>query len=140
MRSLALALALPISLVAVLSACSSLAGCGHSGAPSPAAPPVVVAAPVVSPQPVSGDGSEGIQGGPCGEGEKCAPGLACRTYYGVAGPQGPKFSSCEIACIPGKSKCPSGQACMTIADGPGSVCRFQDRVLPPPVPRAPSDR
>lgn len=54
---------------------------------------------------------------------KCAEGLTCIEYYGVAGPSGPKFTSCEIPCPDEKSTCPEGQGCTTIADGPGRVCR-----------------
>ncbi|NDC23209.1 MAG: hypothetical protein EB078_01345 [Proteobacteria bacterium] len=62
------------------------------------------------------------QGQPCLQG-KCAEGLKCLTYYGIAGPSGPAFSSCEIPCQEPDSSCPSGQRCTTIADGPGPVCR-----------------
>lgn len=62
------------------------------------------------------------QGQPC-EGKTCAEGLSCVSYYGIAGPSGPKFSSCEIPCADAKSACPEGQRCVTIADGPGAVCR-----------------
>ncbi|HSK00411.1 MAG TPA: hypothetical protein VK932_04185 [Kofleriaceae bacterium] len=61
------------------------------------------------------------QGDPCAEG-RCAAGLACVEYYGIAGPRGPRFTSCEIRCGAGGS-CPAGQQCITIADGPGTVCR-----------------
>ena len=66
------------------------------------------------------------QGMPCADG-KCAAGLTCVSYYGIAGPRGPKFTSCEIPCgLAGASQgCPSGQKCITIADGPGQVCRPQ---------------
>ncbi len=62
-----------------------------------------------------------LQGQPCAEG-RCAAGLACVEYYGIAGPRGPRFTSCEIRCAAGGS-CPAGQQCITIADGPGTVCR-----------------
>jgi len=61
------------------------------------------------------------QGEGCAEG-KCAAGLTCVEYYGIAGPRGPKFTSCEIPCV-GGGRCPGGQKCVTIADGPGQVCR-----------------
>ncbi len=63
------------------------------------------------------------QGAKCPDG-KCAEGLTCVEYYGVAGPSGPKFTSCEIPCP--KGNCPEGQSCTTIADGPGKVCRPAD--------------
>ena len=56
----------------------------------------------------------------------CQPPTKCLEYYGIAGPSGPKFVSCEIACDPTSKKkdaCPSGMSCVTIADGPGNVCR-----------------
>jgi hypothetical protein len=62
------------------------------------------------------------QGQPCPHGY-CAKGLTCMTYYGIAGPLGPKFSSCEIPCMGKTLDCPKGQQCVTIADGPGQVCR-----------------
>jgi hypothetical protein len=69
-----------------------------------------------------GGGSGGVaaaQGQECPAG-KCAKGLTCVKYYGVAGTSGPQFTSCEIPCSGG---CPSGQSCTMIADGPGQVCR-----------------
>lgn len=62
------------------------------------------------------------QGESCTEGGRCRLGLTCLEYYGVAGPRGPKLSSCEIRCGEGGA-CPDGQGCVTIADGPGRVCR-----------------
>jgi hypothetical protein len=61
-------------------------------------------------------------------GSKCSPEgtcpatLECVKYYGIAGPKGPQFSSCEMRCD-GKEGCPTGLDCITIADGPGQVCR-----------------
>jgi eight-cysteine-cluster-containing protein len=57
---------------------------------------------------------------------RCEAPKQCIEYYGIAGPSGPKFVSCEIPCKPGaktKNSCPAGTTCVTIADGPGSVCR-----------------
>lgn len=62
------------------------------------------------------------QGLPCQQGA-CAEGLTCVEYYGIAGPSGPKLSSCEIPCPDQKTACPQGQTCVTIPDGPGPVCR-----------------
>lgn len=55
----------------------------------------------------------------------CEAPKQCIEYYGIAGPSGPKFVSCEIPCKAGAktSGCPAGTTCVTIADGPGSVCR-----------------
>ena len=100
---------------------------GSVGAPSKTtgtapSPPSTPAANTTTPP--SGQGS--AQGQTCDDG-KCAPGLSCVTYYGIAGGAGPKFTSCEIRCVvDGKPGCPSGQNCVTIADGPGAVCRPPD--------------
>ena len=69
----------------------------------------------------SGSGALPGQAEPCAKG-RCAAGLACIEYYGIAGPRGPKFTSCEIRCG-GGGACPGGQRCVTVADGPGQVCR-----------------
>jgi hypothetical protein len=69
-----------------------------------------------------GEGEGAGQGQPCADG-RCTAGLTCKKYYGVAGPRGPEFSSCEIPCTGPKGTCPGGQKCVTISDGPGSVCR-----------------
>jgi eight-cysteine-cluster-containing protein len=55
----------------------------------------------------------------CG-GVTCKPGQRCVEYYGIAGANGPKLQSCEWLC---KDGCPKGTQCVTIADGPGKVCR-----------------
>lgn len=62
------------------------------------------------------------QGRPCREGE-CPAGLRCITYLGVAGPAGPRLDSCEVPCADPGAACPDGQSCVTLADGPGRVCR-----------------
>lgn len=62
------------------------------------------------------------QGQRCDAKGRCARGLTCVTFYGVAGARGPKMTSCEIRCSSGAS-CPEGQHCVIIADGPGQVCR-----------------
>jgi eight-cysteine-cluster-containing protein len=58
----------------------------------------------------------------CGGDSDCQDGKSCVKYYGIAGPSGPQFSSCEHPCSGGKA-CPAGLSCTTIADGPGQVCR-----------------
>ena len=63
------------------------------------------------------------QGEKCPD-NQCDAGLTCVEYYGIAGARGPKFTSCEIPCK-GGAACPQGQKCITIADGPGQVCRAQ---------------
>jgi hypothetical protein len=62
------------------------------------------------------------QSQPCDPGGKCDSGLECVKYYGILGPRGPQFTSCEIRCSEG-GKCPTEQSCRIIADGPGRVCR-----------------
>jgi len=62
------------------------------------------------------------QGSPCSGEGRCAKGLTCVTYYGIAGPRGPAMKSCEVRCGTGGT-CPAGQSCTTVADGPGQVCR-----------------
>jgi hypothetical protein len=61
-------------------------------------------------------------GDPCGANDACGSGLECISYYGIAGPRGPQFKTCEIRCKVAED-CPSGNRCATIADGPGQVCR-----------------
>jgi hypothetical protein len=68
-------------------------------------------------------------GSECGEGDRCASGLTCVKYYGIAGPSGPEFKSCEVTCAE-KTTCPTGSSCVTIADGPGAVCRAAEPVVP----------
>jgi hypothetical protein len=57
----------------------------------------------------------------CGAGDACGVG-ACVTYYGIAGPRGPQFKTCEIKCDK-TTKCPDGMKCAVVADGPGQTCR-----------------
>ncbi|MFO0748118.1 MAG: hypothetical protein U1F43_21040 [Myxococcota bacterium] len=68
-----------------------------------------------------GEGQLAEQGQPCDDAD-CDADLTCVEYYGIAGPSGPKFTSCEIPCSD-DSVCPDNQKCITIADGPGQVCR-----------------
>ncbi len=78
----------------------------------------------------SGGGKRGplpplpAQGQPCNAAGQCDKSLECVKYYGIAGARGPQFTSCEIRCAE-NGKCPTGQSCRTIADGPGRVCRPQ---------------
>jgi hypothetical protein len=65
------------------------------------------------------------QGEPCPD-RVCDRGLTCVAFYGFAGPAGGLFTSCEIPCGD-KDRCPGGQQCVTIADGPGEVCRPVER-------------
>lgn len=65
------------------------------------------------------------QGEPCPD-RVCANNLTCMEYYGFAGERGGVLTSCEIPCG-AADQCPSGQSCITIADGPGQVCRPVER-------------
>jgi hypothetical protein len=68
------------------------------------------------------------QGEPCDAKGKCARGLTCVHYAGVAGAAAPQLTSCEIKCGEGvKGRCPKEQKCIVIADGPGQVCRPEAR-------------
>jgi hypothetical protein len=60
-------------------------------------------------------------GEPCAAGDVCGEGT-CVKYFGIAGPRGPEFKSCEIRCD-AQTRCESGRQCVTVADGPGQVCR-----------------
>ncbi|MFO7565780.1 MAG: hypothetical protein R6X02_24265 [Enhygromyxa sp.] len=63
---------------------------------------------------------------PTCDGQPCEPPRQCVSYFGIAGPSGPTFYSCELRCEPGlEGGCPEGMRCVTIADGPGDVCRPQ---------------
>ena len=61
------------------------------------------------------------QGEDCRATDVCAEGLTCVHYFGIAGPSGPEFATCEIPCS-NDHDCPTAQQCVTIADGPGTVC------------------
>ena len=105
---------------ALLAACSA-----NSTSPAPSqTPPAANGMPPQQPAPAPGPAAPAP--GPkisetCGDGDRCGEG-ECVTYYGFAGPRGPQFKSCEIRCT-GGTACPDGRTCMTIADGPGQVCR-----------------
>lgn len=103
-------------LVAACSGGSSSSPGPASGSSSPPPPPP----PDPTTQPASVDITK--LGQPCGDGGTCSPGMECVKYYGIAGPRGPQFSSCEIPCGE-KTTCPEGTHCATVADGPGAVCR-----------------
>jgi eight-cysteine-cluster-containing protein len=86
-----------------------------------ASSPTPSPAPTPAPTPAPSASLPG-QGQTCGAGDACQTGLTCVKFYGIAGARGPQLSSCEIRCA-GGAPCPAGQACITIADGPGQVCR-----------------
>lgn len=122
-------------LAFVLAACSS-------SAPAPTAPPTPTepappppeptadpsagsgsAAPTEKPNDTPADPAGPGIGENCGPNDSCAAGTECVKYYGIAGPRGPEFKTCEIRCSGKGGTCPAGKNCVTIADGPGSVCR-----------------
>lgn len=99
----------------------ALAGCGGQSPPPTTPPP---SAPAPAPAAIEFDLN--ALGTACGANGACPDGTLCARYYGIAGASGPEFSSCEVACDTGQA-CPAGSECLTIADGPGAVCRrYQD--------------
>ena len=80
-----------------------------------------------SPERKPSAGGGGLQGKTCPENGQCGGGMTCVHYYGIAGPRGPEFTSCEFPCE--NKGCPEDQRCVTIADGPGRVCRPQNDSL-----------
>jgi hypothetical protein len=124
-------------------------GCPQKPAPSPTTPapaPTPAQGPAPDPGSAAGPGSAAEPGagsgagsgsaseptpswprGPvigenCGPNDACAKGLTCVSYYGIAGARGPQFKTCEIKCA-ADADCPADHKCITIADGPGQVCR-----------------
>lgn len=107
---------LALLVTALASACSSSS---QTAAPITGQTPPVTTAPAT---PAVAPAAESY-GADCAGGKACATGLTCTTYYGIAGASGPAFHSCEIPCGPDQPKCPDTTTCITIADGPGMVCR-----------------
>jgi len=108
-------------LIAAVAACSS----------SSSSPATTTASPAPSTgsavETGSGTGSAKPAAGPgigetCGPSDACGEGLACISYYGIAGAKGPQFKTCEQRCED-DTTCPKDRHCATIADGPGRVCR-----------------
>ena len=116
-----------VRLLAILSTLFLLScGCGGSKTP-PTTPSEGSGSGTATPvEPVL---DTAALGAPCDEAGACQPGASCVKYFGIAGPSGPEFSSCEITCADAKSTCPGGTKCVTVADGPGQVCRA-DTVAP----------
>jgi hypothetical protein len=86
------------------------------------APPTSPAEPGATPPAGNGAPPGPSFGEKCGPADTCAPGLACASYYGIAGARGPEFKTCEKKCAT-DNDCPAGRKCGVIADGPGQVCR-----------------
>ncbi len=103
-----------------LALCLLLAAC-YSSSPAPTQPPPSPETPPAPTEPTPTTSGPAM-GETCGAGDACASGLTCVSYYGIAGPRGPEFKSCEIKCK-GDDGCPAAHRCATIADGPGQVCR-----------------
>ncbi|MGE0396312.1 MAG: hypothetical protein AB7T06_06305 [Kofleriaceae bacterium] len=109
-------------------ACALLVACS-SPAPTPIAPTPPPTGSDTGSDTGSNTGSdtsaspslEGL-GDKCGESDACGTGQTCVHYFGIAGPSGPELTSCEITCKD-NAPCPAGTKCITIADGPGQVCR-----------------
>jgi hypothetical protein len=59
---------------------------------------------------------------PCAADGTCSEGLTPVKYYGIAGSAGPEFCDCTIPCEEDPNVCPEGTSCVTISDGPGTVC------------------
>jgi hypothetical protein len=120
---------------ALLAACTCPPPEAPAPAPAPTPPPTEQ-----PPPPPDKPAALPAQGDKCDPAQGCADGAgACVSYFGIAGPSGPEFHSCEIACGEGAPACPDGQQCITIADGPGQVCRPIERPepsepAPPPTP------
>ncbi len=87
--------------------------------PTPA-PPAVEPPPAPAPPPAAALPSKA--GDKCDE-KGCGGGFTCVSYFGIAGAKGPEFKSCEMPCPKATDKCAAGTKCVTIADGPGRVCR-----------------
>lgn len=120
-----------LRLVLLLAAALSVAGCAPHRGPAErvagpvqdgGSPPSVEVPPPPLPSPAPSEAAEGGRGRPCGGPAECPSGLECLRYFGVAGRSGPEFGSCETPCA-AESGCPAGLECVSIADGPGRVCR-----------------
>jgi len=113
--------ALPVALPQD-AACGCLSGSCQWSSPSGAAPVDAT------------KGDLGATSSPCAE-LLCSPPAQCIEYYGIAGPNGNKYASCEVKCTV-DGTCPEGMRCITIADGPGRVCHTLEDPQPEPGPSA----
>jgi len=117
-----------------------VAACSSSSPPPPAPTPAPEPTPAPTPEPMPNpkptpdptptptptppvDAAAAPSAEKCGDKPACVAPATCVSYYGIAGPRGPQFHSCEIKCTPKGKDCPADKKCVTIADGPGSVCR-----------------
>ncbi len=106
-----------LALICLLAACSGGTSSSSKPAPGPPPPPAKDGKPEEKPEP-----PKTLPGQPCDADDACGAPFECVKYYGIAGARGPQFSSCEIKCGE-KAACPDKLKCITIADGPGAVCR-----------------
>jgi len=117
-----------------------VAACSSSSPPPPAPTPAPEPTPAPTPEPMPNpkptpdptptptptppvDAAPAPSAEKCGDKPACVAPATCVSYYGIAGARGPQFHSCEIKCTPKGKDCPADKKCVTIADGPGSVCR-----------------
>jgi hypothetical protein len=113
-------------LLALLSTVILISACGCGGGGKPTTPTGSGSGTDTGPAtPVEPVIDTAQLGQPCGEADACQSGATCVKYYGIAGPSGPEFKSCEIQCTDPKGTCPDGTKCVTVADGPGQVCRAE---------------
>jgi hypothetical protein len=127
------------ALCLALAACPSTKNGDVSSEPTPSPGPAPEEPPAPGEptgEPTAEPGGQDMplppQGAPCTAEGRCAEGLTCLKYYGIAGAKGPEFTSCEIPCLNDPSVCPADQRCIVIADGPGQVCRRSNRGEPAP--------
>src|SRR3569833_382669 len=101
-----------------------VAACSSSSPPQPMPNPTPTPDPTPTPTPTPPvDAAPAPSAEKCGDKPACVAPATCVSYYGIAGARGPQFHSCEIKCPPQGKDCPAAKKCVTIADGPGSVCR-----------------
>jgi hypothetical protein len=116
------------TIVLALAACGGNTKTTEMPPPSPPAPatetPPTETPPTETP-PTETPASPAVDvsqlGQPCSD--ACVAPAKCEHFSGIAGPRGPQLSSCELRCADDGAACPDGTACVTVADGPGRVCR-----------------
>ncbi|MEO6774290.1 MAG: hypothetical protein ABI467_14940 [Kofleriaceae bacterium] len=115
---------LALALALVVAACSSSPPPAPAPAPGPGPEPAAPAStPEPTPEPTPPPADAAVSAASCGSKPACLAPATCVSYFGIAGARGPQFHQCEIKCTPRGTACPDGKKCVTIADGPGSVCR-----------------
>jgi hypothetical protein len=103
-----------------------LLACACKSAPTTAPGPTEPGPGPTEPGPTEPAIDVAALGDSCAESGTCAAGVTCVSYFGIAGPSGPEFKSCEVTCSGKGAACPAGTECITIADGPGEVCRVTE--------------